>query len=215
MFYGPKLELWTELSLLPGAHDFQIEDTITNLGGAEQEFEIIYHINFGTPLLGAGARMLGAMKRVFPMNAHAAKDIGAYATYRGPTQDFVEQVYCMEPLADASQQTIVMLANAAGDRAASLTYSVQALPCFTLWKNTNSLAEGYVTGLEPGTNFPYNRRIERQNGRLLKLTPGQSHQCELSFGLHSDKASVSALATRIANLQATHPVKTESNPPPV
>jgi len=29
-FYGPKLELWTELSTEPGSSTFRIEDTLTN-----------------------------------------------------------------------------------------------------------------------------------------------------------------------------------------
>src|SRR5206468_3645984 len=51
MFYGPKLELWTELSTEPGSHAFRVEDTLRNAGAFDQEFQIIYHANFGAPLL--------------------------------------------------------------------------------------------------------------------------------------------------------------------
>ena len=37
MFYGPKLELWTEISAVPGSTEFRIEDQLTNHGDAEQD----------------------------------------------------------------------------------------------------------------------------------------------------------------------------------
>src|SRR5438128_768444 len=58
MFYGPQLELVTEISTVPGTTEFRIEDTVTNRGGAEQEFQIIYHANHGPPLLEEGAKFV-------------------------------------------------------------------------------------------------------------------------------------------------------------
>jgi hypothetical protein len=205
MFYGPKLELWTELVLEPGAMRFQVQDTVTNRGGADQEFELIYHINFGPPLLQAGSAFAGAAKRMTPMNAHAAKDAAQHASYSAPIPGFVEQVYCMEPIADAEGRTTVLLRNAAGDRAASLTYAVHQLPCFTLWKSTNSEEEGYVTGLEPGTNFPNNRRVEREAGRLSKLAPGESRRFVIDVGLHATREEVADSINRIERLRSAAP----------
>jgi hypothetical protein len=54
-FYGPKLELWTEVSTEPGSSTFRVEDALTNRGAFDQEFQVIYHANYGPPLLGAGA----------------------------------------------------------------------------------------------------------------------------------------------------------------
>jgi hypothetical protein len=47
------------------------------------------------------------------------------------------------------------------------------LPCYTLWKNTTAEPDGYVTGLEPGTNFPNPRSFETQRGRVVKLAPAR------------------------------------------
>ena len=74
-FYGPKLELWTEVWTEPGSATFRIEDALTNRGAFEQEFQLIYHVNHGPPLLGPGARFSAAVGRVTPFNAHAAKDV--------------------------------------------------------------------------------------------------------------------------------------------
>ena len=111
-------------------------------------------MNYGPPLLGAGARFSGAVRRVTPFNAHAAKDVATYAECTGPVRGFVEQVYNLHPFADREGRSILMLSNAARDRAVSMGFAVAELPYVTLWKNLTALEEGYVTGLEPGTGFP-------------------------------------------------------------
>ena len=201
MFYGPKLELWTEISTEPDSNSLRISDTITNRGAPEQEFQILYHANFGAPLLGEGAVFLAPVARVTPFNEHAAKSLADYTRYAGPTAGFVEQVYCIRPLADEQDRTVVALRNAAGNRAVSLEFSVKELPYFTLWKNTASEGEGYVTGLEPGTNFPNNRRIERKFGRVPKLAPGASHTASIDVAIHVGVDRVKRVAERIAAMQ--------------
>ncbi|UCE47226.1 MAG: DUF4432 family protein, partial [Phycisphaerales bacterium] len=47
LLHGPKLEIWTQISTVPGADTFQISDTVTNRSAVEQEFGILYHGNYG------------------------------------------------------------------------------------------------------------------------------------------------------------------------
>src|SRR5258706_359563 len=201
LFYGPKLEIWTDLSTEPGSSGFRIADVITNRGDAAQEFQILYHTNFGTPLLGEGATFVAAIERITPFNAHAAEGMGTYGKYARPTLGFVEQVYKIKPAADAQGRTMALLKNAKGDRAASLAFNVKQLPYLTQWKSTNAVGEGYVTGIEPGTSFPHNRRVERQHGRVPKLAAGESRNFEIDYTIHVGEASVKAAVERVAAIQ--------------
>jgi len=212
MFYGPKLELQTEISTEPGSNSFRVADVVTNRGGDTQEFELLYHSNFGHPLLEEGATFLAPAARVTPFNDHAAKSIADYATYAGPTLGFVEQVHCIRPLADKDGNTLIALQNKARDRAVSMAFALKDLPFVTLWKNTNAEGEGYVTGLEPGTNFPNNRRIERKLGRVPKLAPGATHSATIDFTIHSGAEETKRLADRIAAIQG--PAKPTLDPAP-
>ena len=212
MFYGPKLELWTEVSTAPGSNALRIDDSITNLGAFDQEFQIIYHSNYGRPLLGQGSKFVGAIQRVAPFNAHAAKGLSQFSDYDGPTKGFIEQVYCLYPHADEHHRCMAMLENAAGDRAVSLSFSAEELPYFTLWKNTSALEDGYVTGLEPGTGFAYNRRVERQFGRVPKLKPGQTRRFTVDFALHSGRDEVRRAAEQIARIQAGRATQVDPQP---
>ncbi len=53
-------------------------------------------------------------------------------------------------------------------------YKPDSLPYFSQWKNTVGAADGYVTGLEPGTGFPNPRTFEEKQGRVIPLQAGKS-----------------------------------------
>ena len=201
MFFGPNLELQTEVSTKIGSNEFRIQDKVINHSAAKQEFVMIYHANHGRPLLEEGSELVAPVKKVFPINDHAAKAIDTYTKFKGPIDGFVEEVFCIHPYGDANGKTEVMLHNAAGDKAVSLKYGVKELPHLTLWKNTLSESNGYVTGVEPGTSFPNNRRIERKAGRLAVLEPNETRPFTVDFVLHESKTSVDEAAQRIKGIQ--------------
>lgn len=212
MFYGPKLELWTDLSTEPGSDRFRIADTITNRGGQEQEFEVIYHCNHGRPLLEDGSTFLAPVESLAPFNDHAAEGLATYDRYYDPTPGFIEQVYCLRLLADKDGQTTTMLRNKAKDRAVAMTYAPKELPCFNLWKNLVAETEGYVTGLEPGTNYAHNRFFERHFGRVPRLAPGASRAFAVDFEILVGSEAVRAVADRITAIQGDVKPKVEPKP---
>ena len=212
MFYGPKLELWTEISTIPGSLEFRIEDTITNHGGYDQEFQLIYHANYGAPLLDKGSAFLAPVKRVTPFNDHAAKSVNRYEEYQGPTLGFVEQVYCLFPLSDRQGRTLIMLRNSAGNQGVSMSYNTGNLPYLTQWKNTNSRAEGYVTGLEPATGFPFNRSVERKFGRVPKLKPGEKRTFAIDFALLANERQIEETTRKIRRIQGNQAPQIDTKP---
>lgn len=214
-FYGARLELWSEISTEPGTSQWRIDDVVTNRGGGDQEFQVIYHGNYGRPLLEAGAKVVAAAKHVAPMNENAAAGINTYGTYAAPTKGFIEQVYLIEPYADSAGSTMVLLQNAAGDRGTSIRWPIEQLPYLTIWKNTASKLDGYVTGLEPATGFPFNRRVERKFGRVPKLGPGQQRKFTLDFALHADKNAVSGAAAAIAKISGGRKTSVDRSPPKI
>lgn len=212
-FKGPNLRLIAEVSVVPSESSFRIDDQVTNLGASEQEFQIIYHMNFGRPLLEAGAKVYVAAESVAPMNAHAAESIDEFAVYKGPTEGFIEQVYLVEPLSDERGTSLAVLQDADGEHAAAIRWSTEQLPYLTLWKNTASTAEGYVTGIEPGTGFPFNRSIERAAGRVPKLAPLKSRRFTLDVELHEGKSAVNRAVAAVKAIQADRRVDIQHSPP--
>jgi hypothetical protein len=71
----------------------------------------------------------------------------------------------------------------------------------TLWKNTDTLKQGYVTGIEPGTSYAYPVTIEREQKRVKQLQPGASTQFDLTYTLLSNPHQVKDVENRIASIQ--------------
>ncbi len=212
VIHGPKLDLWTEVSTVPGSNTLRISDELTNRSAIEQEFGILYHANYGTPLMEKNALFFAPVRQVTPINEHSASDISTYNLYRAPMGGFPEQVYCLQLWADQNGQTKVMLRNAAADKAVSMAFSIEQLPFFTLWKNPVAYEDGYVTGLEPGTGFPCNRSMERKAGRVPKLAPHQSRLFTVDVALHAGKDQVEAIADEIIKIQAGRKTQVDSTP---
>lgn len=201
-FHFQKLRLVTELRTRPGELGFRIRDEIHNLSGTAAEAQILYHVNFGLPLLDSGARLVCPAKTVVPRNQHAASSLAAWDSYRAPEAGFEEQVYFLHLLGDNAGRTRVLLKNAHATQGVSLHYNVQQLPCFSLWKDTADVADGYVTGIEPGTNFPNPRSFEGQQGRVAKLAPGAKEVFEVALEWHPDAASIEQAEAAVARLQS-------------
>jgi peroxiredoxin len=209
---GPKLELWTEISTTPGAASFRISDKLTNRTGVAQEFSILYHSSYGPPLMKEGAKFFGPARQVTPMNEHAAEDVSDYYAYRAPQAESAEQVYGLRLWADKDDRTMVLLRNAAGDKAVSIAFSVKELPFFTFWRGPTANGDGYVTGLEPGTDLPRSRAIEHRFGRVPKLGPHQSRSFTIDFALHVGKDEVHAAGDQIARIWAGRRTQIDTQP---
>lgn len=199
--FGPQLRLASTVSTQAGSNAFSIHDEVTNLGDGVTELELLYHANLGAPFLEAGSSVLCPAREVAPRDVRAAEGIGTYAKYLGPTPGYAEQVYYFDLIPDAQHQTIALLRNAAGDLGVSLHHDRRQLPCFTVWKCTQAQAGGYVTGLEPGTNFPNFKAFERQQGRVIRLGPGATHTVKLRMEVHDTADAITALQQRISALQ--------------
>jgi hypothetical protein len=75
------------------------------------------------------------------------------------------------------------------------------LPCFTLWKNCQAAADGYATGLEPGTNYPNAKSFEKKKGRVIVLAPGESRNFQLTLEVLTNRDAVAAAEKAVAELQ--------------
>lgn len=201
MMFGPCLRLTSTLETTAGSPSIRIIDEITNLGGQPAEMELLYHTNVGRPFLDEGASFSAPIAVVAPRDARAAEGSDDFARFSGPRVGYREQVYLMELRGDSAGQTVALLRDAAGERGLSLEFSTHQLPYFSLWKNTQAEADGYVTGLEPATNFPNLKTFERQQGRVVRLEPGASYRSQLTISVHATKDQVAEVESRIVGLQ--------------
>ena len=199
--FGSNLKLTTLITTTPGSNSLKILDIIENLRGVPDEMQILYHCNYGNPLLEEGARFVAPIKRIAPRDEVAMEYMGSFDVFGPPERGFVERVYFMELLSDERGYTEAMLVNKSLDKAVSHRFSINELPFFTLWKNTAAEEDGYVVGLEPGTSFPNTRRFEREHGRVIKLKSGEKYYAQLNISVHLGKKEVEEALNRVERIK--------------
>jgi hypothetical protein len=202
--FGANLRLTSTLQTEAGSNRVTIIDEVTNLGASPGEMQLLYHINVGPPLLEEGAQFVGAAREMAPRDPRAAEGVEgveSWSRYDGPTVGYTEQVYYLSPTPDADGNSTMLLKNANGERGLSVAFDTRSLPCFSLWKNTQPEADGYVTGLEPATNFPNPKPFEREQGRVVLLNAGQSHTTRIELAIHDGHPAVAEVEQQIVSLQ--------------
>lgn len=211
-FKKAKLETWTELRYVPGSDSFTVHDVLTNQADYAHDYQIIYHSNFGTPILEKDARFIAPLKSVSPFNDYAKKGLENWNVYGAPTKDFDEMVFNLTPKADSNGKTVAAVVNSKGDKGASIEFDTHQLPLLTMWKNTDTLKQGYVTGIEPGTNYAYPVTIEKEQGRVKQLQPGQSTEFTLTYTLLKDASAVQKVEQRVKQIQGNDTVAIDETP---
>lgn len=213
-FHFLKLRLTSIVTLKFGQPSFSLRDEVENFSSTPAEMQMLYHVNFGLPLLDGGSRLVAPAKTVVPRNERAASGIKTWDSYAAPEPGYEEMVYFSELYAADDGRTRVLLKNAHGTKGVSLQFNKRQLPCFSLWKDTAGEPDGYVTGLEPGTNFPNPRSYEGEQGRVVKLQPGERAAFDLSLEVHASEKEIEQAEAAVAKIRDDRELKVYDKPQP-
>jgi len=111
----------------------------------------------------------------------------------------------MELNGDDNGMTEALLKSPDGTKGALLSFNLRELPFMTLWKNEAPSKTGYVTGLEPGTCFPYPKPVERAAGRVSKLEGGANYHTKITYSALVSRDEVQEAVDKIKTLQQSEP----------
>jgi len=213
--FGNKLRLTSTYTTRVGQPGFDLLDEVTNLSAEPSELELLYHINFGPPLLNPGSKVVVPALKVAPRDEVAMGNVPEWDTYGPETPGSPEAVFFLELAADAEGNTEAMLHNRSSDQGVRLKFNKNQLPCFTVWKNRQAAVDGYVTGLEPAINFPNPKSFEKAQGRVAELAPGASRSFEITLEALGDAASVRAACESVAKLRDDADPELLAEPDPI
>ncbi|MDZ7269611.1 MAG: aldose 1-epimerase family protein [candidate division KSB1 bacterium] len=179
--FGCNLQLTRRLTTRLGESMLQIVDTIENLGDRPTPFMLLYHCNFGFPLLAAGSRVVINQKSVRPRDAVARAGFDSHLVIDPPQPGFAEQVFFHEAMAAADGMVTAAVINEALQLAGYVSYRQRELPELIEWKQMG--AGTYVLGLEPANCLVMGRAAERERGTLRQLAPGETCETLLRLGV--------------------------------
>jgi hypothetical protein len=183
--FGPNLELRRTISSALGEAAIRIHDVVTNVGNARTPHMLLYHCNFGWPLVDKGTQIVWqgeCMSRGSDMDNAIFNDQHDFRTCAGPLEKHRgtgEACGFIDVTPDSAGVCTVGLHNEKLGLAVALRYKKRQLPCLANWQHWGP--GEYVTGLEPGTNPPTGQAKARAQKRLIYLDPDQSRTYDLEI----------------------------------
>lgn len=211
-FKSVTFDVWTEMRYEVGSQTFTLRDELINRDDYPRDFQAVYHSNIGVPMLGAGARFIAPIKDISPFNDAARPGLSDWAAFEGPTAGFDEMTFNIEPYACDKGHTVVAVHDADKAHGMAIRFDTRVLPYLSLWKNLDTLAHGYVVGVEPGTCFCYPVTIEREQGRVRSLAGGASVVFALTYQVLNGKDEIDALADEVQQIQGDRPTTVTESP---
>ena len=185
MVFGENITLTREITARIGESKFTIRDAIENCGYTAQPLMLLYHCNFGYPLLDESTELImPGNSTVKGSNDEAAKGIKECKVFSEPIHGYAEQVFYHDPATKEDGKVTATLFNKdLGNNGLSLnlTFNKKQLPYFVEWKQ---VGEGdYVVGLEPATWYTQGRCEARKRGELTFIEPGEIKYVELEIAV--------------------------------
>ncbi|SDP11070.1 protein of unknown function [Paenibacillus sp. yr247] len=180
--FGGQLILSRRIRSRLGENEIVIQDEVRNSGFQRCPHMILYHFNFGFPLLSEDTIII--MKDTKVRARESGDSISGYETWQAPDADYQERVYYHE----LSGEPEVQIENpyfphphGFGKVRVTLGWSAETLPNLVQWKMPG--AGTHVLGIEPGNCHVEGRQREREQGTLVYLEPGETVKYEIRLNL--------------------------------
>ena len=197
---GENLVLRRRIEARVGASNVTLHDEVENVGYHPTPHMLLYHINFGFPVVDEGAEILLPEGRVTPWGDYPEKDFRVLAA---PAKNFEGQVFEYEPQTERDGTVPAGIVNRARGLGVYELFKREQLPFPLVWR---MLGEGhYVVALEPSTNRVAGRHDARARGELIELEPGEVRRYDVELGALAGREAIDAFAARVQGLR--HPLE--------
>lgn len=144
--FGANLQFHRTVTLFVNDNKLLLQDTLVNAGTKPEDYCILYHVNFGYPMLDEGVEIVADVNSVTPVGDHAAANMHNRTVFRAPMDNEEECCYFLDNNTD-----YVSLLNRKLGNKVTLSYSRDTLPALVQWNAPAS--QDYALGIEPSTCY--------------------------------------------------------------
>ena len=176
--FGRKLVMKRVYKFSYTDNNFEVSDTVTNEADTSSPYMILYHCNFGYPILSENSLIKIPNNSISPRDEHASEFINTALNMEKPQAYYQECCYYYDVKAD-NDIAKVGIYNDDINKGVVMEYKKTELPYFTEWKMMGKT--DYVLGLEPGNCTPDGRDVLRKNGTLKFLEPDEQKTTKVKF----------------------------------
>jgi len=185
--FGERIRLTRVITSHLGENRISINDQVENFGFSSIPHMMLYHFNFGFPLLDEETKII--LPKGISKPRDPEMDMGVMTHWQSPDVGHSEQVYYHE--LDSSIEracTTIFSPNFSAmpggykGLKVELEWDTSSLPRMVQWRMPG--AGEHVLGLEPSNCWSYGRSKERELGTLRILEPGEcvNYNLELRIG---------------------------------
>lgn len=179
ILHGEHLTMRREIATKYGSSEFTIRDVVTNRAAKPQQTKLLYHINFGYPLLDSGSRFIANSKTIIALVEEAKQEMDTVFACDAPVLDKTERCYAHDFYTDDQGNVKVAFVNEALELGVALEYSKDRLPWCNQWKMLNK--KEYVIGIEPCTALPIETEQVDSETMGETILPGESKVYEITY----------------------------------
>lgn len=162
---GDNVLLKREITVYLGEDRVYLNDTVINEGYNETPLMVLYHMNFGYPLVTKDTVLETNCTDLWTENEFSLSEIDKAAQFCDPIPHRDEQLYFRK----APHTATAKLKNPVTGLAVGMTFCGDELAYLTEWKFMGE--QSYVVGVEPGTYLPVGRAKARERGELDFIAP--------------------------------------------
>ena len=193
------LVLKRKISTHLGAKKLWIHDTVENLGFTREAIMLLYHMNFGYPLLNKNSRILTPLSEV-ELYANATGTTADSFWHSGnPVDGGLCDTFFHRLAVDKDKFTSVALINDSLSLGVYLRYSIVEFPMLVEWRNL--VSGDYSVALEPCTQYPLNRLSEKAKKDMVFLNPLKSRKYRIEMGILEGKKEIEQFEEQISEYQ--------------
>jgi hypothetical protein len=190
--FGPHLRLTRNISSTLGMNCLAIDDEVQNLGFEPAPHMLLYHFNFGFPLMTEDTEITFPSRNVSPREA--TTKVEELESWQAPQAAYWERVYYHEDLeTDQDGFTEVLIHNphfpsvnlqTRGPVTVHVKWDTGSLPNLIQWKMPGMGM--HVLGIEPANCHVEGRVAERNRGTLVMLAAGQTVRYHLNISIDGE-----------------------------
>ena len=181
--YGRHLSIKRSVETTLNGKAIKIHDKITNFEAEDEPYMLLYHINFGYPLLSAESLVYNNAGSIKPMNDMSTD----FHHMMDPVDGRGEELYFMSDLQD---KACAMIYNPTLEMAAYVAWDTKNLPNMLEWKNMKS--HDYVLALEPCNTCGLHRLAAAEQGKLAVIPAYSFVENDVVIGVLDGKAEIEA-----------------------
>lgn len=191
---GPNMELRRTISATLGEARLRIHDEVINRGNKPTPHMLLYHFNFGWPLVDAGTDIIWKgewQPREGGINDQIFREGYDFRKCPEPLEEHSgngEAVAFIDITANSSGNCTCGLYNSRIGMVMAMRFQKSQLPWLTNWQHWGR--GEYVTGIEPGTHPPIGQAKAREQNTLIFIEPGETRAYDLEIEILESRSEI-------------------------